>query len=209
MDCQEGNREFSIFQVGMRTEMGLSESLMDSEVSSIQPEVLMKMGSVDLIVFQKGNEEIPVFQVGRDEQMGLSKDLINSEVSLNQPKELTEEEDWRNLLMIGGTSIFLPFSQEEVETCIADVGAETTEEGQPAETIKEELEQVFETTHVEKEDKHSEEWLNIFSQETEKTVAFDLAEEEEEEAYNISLVDLYEKIEALERRVIVQGMHIQ
>ena len=33
--------------------------------------------------------------------------------------------------------------------------------------------------------------------------------EEEEEANNISLADLYEQIEALERRVIVQGMHIQ
>jgi hypothetical protein len=38
----------------------------------------------------------------------------------------------------------------------------------------------------------------------------ELAEmEEEEEADIISLADLYEKIEALERRVIVQGMHIQ
>jgi hypothetical protein len=37
----------------------------------------------------------------------------------------------------------------------------------------------------------------------------ELAEEEEEEADSISLVDLYEQIEALERRVIVQSVHIQ
>jgi hypothetical protein len=50
----------------MGEEMGLSESLMDSEVSSIQPGVLMKMGSVDLIVCQEGSEEIPICQVGKD-----------------------------------------------------------------------------------------------------------------------------------------------
>jgi hypothetical protein len=70
--------------VGKGTEMGLSESLMDSEVSSIQPTMLIKMGSIDLIVCQGSNMEIPYFQVGRDEQMRLSEGLINSEVSLNQ-----------------------------------------------------------------------------------------------------------------------------
>jgi hypothetical protein len=45
----------------------LSESLMDSEVSSIQQGVLMKMGSVDLIVCQEGSRKIPYCQVGRDE----------------------------------------------------------------------------------------------------------------------------------------------
>jgi hypothetical protein len=60
--------------------------------------------------------------------------------------------------------------------------------GQLAETVKEELEQVFETAQVEEEedDEHSEEWLNIFSQETEKTATWEFAEEEEEEADNIS-----------------------
>jgi hypothetical protein len=53
--------------------------------------------------------------VGRDEQMRLSESLINSEVSLDQQVQLTKEEDWRNLLMIGGIKIFLPFSQEEAE----------------------------------------------------------------------------------------------
>jgi hypothetical protein len=63
---------------------------MDSEESSIQQGVLMKMGSVDLIVCQEGSGSIPYCQVGRDEQMRLSVGLINSEVSWNQPGELTE-----------------------------------------------------------------------------------------------------------------------
>jgi hypothetical protein len=48
-------------------------------VSSIQQGVLMKMGSVDLIVCQEGSRDIPYCQVGRDEQ-----------VSLDQPRKLTE-----------------------------------------------------------------------------------------------------------------------
>jgi hypothetical protein len=51
---------------------------MDSEESSIQQGVLMKMGSVDLIVYQEGSGSIPYCQVGRDEQMRLSVGLINS-----------------------------------------------------------------------------------------------------------------------------------
>jgi hypothetical protein len=119
--------------------MGLSESLMDSEIGSIQPEVMMKMGSVDLIFCQEGSEEIPICQVGRDEQMRLSEGLISSEVSLDQQMQLTKEEDLRNLLMIRGIGIFLPFSQEEAKVYVADEAA-IARERQPAETIKEELE---------------------------------------------------------------------
>jgi predicted DNA-binding protein len=61
---------------------------------------------------------------------------------------------------------------------------------------------------AEEDDEHSKEWLNIFSQETEKTATWEFVAEEEE-AYIISLADLYEQIEALERRVKVQGVHIQ
>jgi hypothetical protein len=82
--------------------MGLSESLMDSEVSSIHPEVLIKMGSVDLIICQGSSRKIPYFQVGRDKQVRLCESLMNSEVSLDQQMQLTNEEDLRNLLMIGG-----------------------------------------------------------------------------------------------------------
>jgi hypothetical protein len=78
-------------------------------------------------------------------------------------------------------------------------------------TVKEEeaLEQMLEASQAEEEDEHSEEWLNIFSQEAEKTTALKLAEAEEEEADNMSFVDLWEQIETLERRVEVQSMHIQ
>ena len=58
----------------------LSEGLMDSEVSSIQQGVLMKMGSVDLMVCQGSSSgSIPYCQVGRDEQ-----------VNFDQPEELKE-----------------------------------------------------------------------------------------------------------------------
>jgi hypothetical protein len=52
-DCQEGSGSISNCQVGRDKNTRLSESLMDSEVSSIQQGVLMKMGSVDLIVCQE------------------------------------------------------------------------------------------------------------------------------------------------------------
>jgi hypothetical protein len=140
-DCQEGNGSISDCQVARDENLRLSESLMDSEVSSIQQGLLMKMGSVDLIVWKEGSEHIPYCQVGRDEQMRLSVGLINSEVSWNQPEELTEqvssemnldqqmqlteEEDMRDLLMIGGIKVFLPLAQEEAEVCVA-YGVATT-----------------------------------------------------------------------------------
>ena len=90
--------------------------------------------------------------------------------------QLTEEEYQANIQMIGGIQVFLPYSLGEVEIYVAD--ATTAEERQLAETVREKLEQVFETTQAEKEVEHSEEWLNTFSQEAEKTVAFELAEEQ-------------------------------
>jgi hypothetical protein len=136
---------------------------MDSEESSIQQGVVMKMGSVDLIVCQGRSRGIPYCQVGRDEQMRISVGLINSEVSWNQPGELTEqvsskmdldqqvqlteeEEDHNDILMIGGIGVFLPCAQEEAKICVAD-GA-TTEQSQLTMIVKEELEQTFETAQV-------------------------------------------------------------
>ena len=105
-----------------------------------------EMGSAeDLMDCQEGSRKITIFQVGRDKQMRLSEGLINLEVSLNQPEELTkkmsseldldqqmqltEEKDLRNLLMIGGIQIFLPFAQEEAEICIVDIEATIAEAG--------------------------------------------------------------------------------
>jgi hypothetical protein len=48
MDCQEGSKKFPIFQVGMGTEMGLFESLMNSEVSLDQPEELTEQMSSEM-----------------------------------------------------------------------------------------------------------------------------------------------------------------
>jgi hypothetical protein len=93
-------------------------------------------------------------------EMGLFESLMNSKVSLDQSEELTEQvslemyldqqmqltekEDQRNLLMIGGIQIFLPHSPEEAKVYVADEVA-TTRERQPALTVKEELEQTLET----------------------------------------------------------------
>jgi hypothetical protein len=97
IDCQEGSERFPICQVGKGT----------------------KMGSVDSIDCQEGSRKIPYFQVGRDDQMRLSEGLTNSEVRMNQQMQLIEEEDLRNIQMIGGIRAFLPFAQEEAEICVA------------------------------------------------------------------------------------------
>jgi hypothetical protein len=58
---------------------------------------------------------------------------------------------------------------------------QATTEGQLAETVKEELEQILEAAQEEEENEHSEEWLNAFSQEAEEAAALKLAAEEAEE----------------------------
>jgi hypothetical protein len=122
---------------------------------------------------------------------------------------MIKEEDQKSILMIGGIQIFLPHRPEEVGVCVAD----TTVEGQPILTVKEEeaLEQMLKTAQA-KKDEHSEKWLKIFSREAEmeKTAALELAAEEAEEETDImSLADLCKEIESLERRVKVQRLHIQ
>jgi hypothetical protein len=73
---------------------------------------------------------------------------MSSEMRFRSAVQLTEEEDLRNLLMIGGIEIFLPLAQEEAEICVAD--AATTEE-QSAETVREEeLEQTLEAAQAER-----------------------------------------------------------
>jgi hypothetical protein len=130
IDCQEGSGSISDCQVGRDEHSRLSESLMDSEVSSIQQGVLMKMGSFDSMDYQEGSRDIPYCQVGRDEQVSFDQpeeltEQMSSEMSLDQHVQLTKEEDLRDLLMIGGIKVFLPFSQEEAEICVSD--AATTE----------------------------------------------------------------------------------
>jgi hypothetical protein len=148
-DCQEGSEDISYCQVGRDEHLRLSESLMDSEESSIQHWVLMKMGSVDLIICQEGSGSIPYCQMGRDEL-----------ISRIQPEELTEKEssesdqqvqltaeDMRSRMMIGGIQVFLPFSQEEAEI-VLQMQTTAEEQSQLTMTVKRKLEQTFETTQA-------------------------------------------------------------
>jgi hypothetical protein len=70
------------------------------------------------------------------------------------------------------------------------------------------MEQTLMSTPTEGEE-HSTELLKIFSQEAEQEMTAALEPAAEEEADNMDFVDLYEELEALERRVMVQSQHIQ
>jgi hypothetical protein len=59
------------------------------------------------------------------------------------------------------------------------------------------------------EEEHSTELLKIFSQEVETEMTAALESTVEEEADNMDFVDLYQELEALERRVMVQSLHIR
>jgi hypothetical protein len=170
----------------MGTEMRLCESLMNSEVSSYQQGMLVSGDSCGFV------------------------DHVNEDD--DKLKTCTiQEEDQRNLLMVGGIRIFLPGSPVEARICVADEGA-IAREGQPDATIKGEVEKMLEAAQ-EEGNEHSKEIgaLKFFSQaaETEMTAALELATEEEEKEDNTSFVDLYQEFEALERRVKVQSLHIQ
>jgi hypothetical protein len=153
IDCQEGSRKIPICQVGMGTEMRLCESLMNSEVSSYQQGMLVSGDSC-----------------GFADHVNEDDDKLKTCT--------TQEEDRRNLLMVGGIQIFLPGSPVEVRICVADEGA-TTGEGQPDVTVKGEVEQMLETAQ-EEENEHSKEWLNSFSQGAEETAALKLTAEKEQ-----------------------------
>jgi hypothetical protein len=64
VNCQVGRAEIPYCQVGKGEQMRLSESLMNSGMSSGQQGVLMKMGSIDLINCQVGRSELSSCQVG-------------------------------------------------------------------------------------------------------------------------------------------------
>jgi hypothetical protein len=82
-------------------------------------------------------------------------------VSLDQQVHMTEDEDKKDILMIGGISIFLPFSPEEEKNCITDAAIS---EEQSVVTVKQELEQMVKTAQEDEENEHSKERLNYFSQ---------------------------------------------
>jgi hypothetical protein len=235
-DCQEGSGRFPDCQVGKGTELRSTGDLTDYQKDS-QEILHCQLGNErrllrDLEDCQEGSGSILNCQVGRDEQMRLSEGLINSEMKLDQQVQLKAVEDQRNLLMIGGIEVFLPFSQEEAEQSTVTVREEELEQTLEAAQEREEnehseerlndfsqgaereevaaLKLTAEEAGAEEEDKHYEEWLDIFSQEDEETATWEFAaEEEEEDTDNICFADLCQQIEALEERVKVQSMHIQ
>jgi hypothetical protein len=116
---------------------------------------------------------------------------------------VTEEEDQTNILIIGGVEIFLPSSQGKAIT-----GVSYAIERQTVETVMEEKEQILKSVPTEGEE-HSIESLDIFSQEAKQEMTAALKSTAEEEAYSIDFIYLCEELESLERRVVVQSMHIQ
>jgi hypothetical protein len=74
---------------------------------------------------------------------------------------LTEEEDQRHILIIGGINIFLPSNPVEASAHVEGAA----EERQPTKTvIKEEKEKTLKSSQeMEEEEEHSTELLKIFS----------------------------------------------
>jgi hypothetical protein len=90
----------------------------------------------DLTDYQEGRSENSDFQVGKEEEVTLSESLKKLEEASDHQGMLTEEEDQRHILIIGGIIIFLPSISVEA---IAHVEG-ATEERQPAKTVTEEKE---------------------------------------------------------------------
>jgi hypothetical protein len=178
--------------VGKGRKMRLSESLRSSEESSYQKGMLT------------GDKEVEERHHLYEYSCGVAGHVNEADEKLNT--SITEEEDQRNVLIVGGIQIFLPRSQAEAS--ISVVGATT--KGHPIETIKEEeeKEQTLSFSPVEGEE-HPTKFLKIFSQEAKQEMTAVLESAIEEEANIIDLVDLYEELESLERRVIVQIKKIQ
>jgi hypothetical protein len=187
-DCQEGSGSILSCLEGRDEKLRLSESLLDSRESSSQQRLLMKMGSVDLIICQgSSNGSIPHGQMGRDDlrsqiQPGKLTEHISSQED-QQMKLTGEEEHQDDILMIGGIEIFLSFAQEGAENSVADIAAATEQSPQEMTVRKErKLEQVSETAQVDEEKNEcSEEQLNDFSQQAERAVALRLTAEKEKE----------------------------
>jgi hypothetical protein len=109
-DCQVGNELRSLRDLRdcQEDSQGISHCQLGNELRSLW----------DLKDCQEGSGSIPYFQVGRDESMSWDQpeeltEQMSSEMDLDQHVQLIEEEDTKNLLMIGGIGVFLPFSQEE------------------------------------------------------------------------------------------------
>jgi hypothetical protein len=149
------------------------KSLIDFQVGN-------EKGSMDLIYCQVGRGDIPDFQVGKGEEMSSVESSLTDEEEagekphsdgdsrrtvshVNEDDEklqtfITEKEDQKTVLIIGGVKIFLPSGRGEASTDVAEVT-----EGQPTETVMEEKEQILMSVPMGGEE-HSAESLDIFSQ---------------------------------------------
>jgi hypothetical protein len=89
-------------------------------------------------------------------------------VSLNQREELTEKEDQKSILMIGGIRVFIP-SPTEWRLMHRMKVQQRKKDNQQKLSKKEELGKTSGDTPAEgEEDEHSEEWLKDFSKVAEK-----------------------------------------
>jgi hypothetical protein len=77
------------------------------------------------------------------------------------------------------------------------------------ETVKEEHTVYILTQQENEGEENSKELLNIFSQEAEQEMTVSLKLAAEDETYSMDFADLYEELKALERRVMVQNLHIR
>jgi hypothetical protein len=99
-DCQEGSGSVLSCLEGRDEKLRLSESLLDSRESSIQQRLLMKMGSVDLMICQGSSSgSIPYGQMGRDDREVRSARRADRAYKLINSRRSADEADRR-----GGTS---------------------------------------------------------------------------------------------------------
>jgi hypothetical protein len=90
--------------------------------------------------------------------------LMKSGESLNQREELTEEEDQKSFMMIGGIHVFLLGSQVKAS---AHDESSTEEEGQPTVTIKEKEEMEQTSKYAPTEEDHANKILTPWELELE------------------------------------------
>jgi hypothetical protein len=173
---QERKRGILDCQVGKGFRMRLSESIRSSEVSSDQEGVLIDEDSCGF--FGHVNED--------DEKLNTST---------------IKEEDQRCIMIIAGIKLFLPTIQAEASTCVASAAIE----GKPTESVKKEEEKEKKLMFSPAEgEENSAELLKIFSLEVEQELTAALEFAAEGEAYSMDFSEMYEELESLERRVILQ-----
>jgi hypothetical protein len=180
--------------------MRLSVGLIHSEVSWNQPEELTEQ--VDL------NQQVQLTTKDMRSRMMIGGIQIflpcaQEEAKIGIANDATEEQS--QLTMTVKRKL-----EQTFETAQADERKnERSEEqlndfSQRAESVVALELTVEEEAEAEEESEHSEEWLNAFSDEAEETATWEVAEAEEEGVDNICFAELWQQIESLEERVMMQ-----